>query len=345
LQKRLETDASLSQFAGQFVPLKVVTKGEQWQQWATKYKRDGSSIPIIYVVRADGEQLYGKSGALSGDALPELLMSVAQQSGRIFGESECQLLESCNQAAESALSNERFVDAAMAIAPVSKLGTLGGLQSYAAPAIKANEIAKQIGDYSLEVLKQAEEKINDPERVFEGVVELSHVSEFYSKFPATKLASGSLLKEVREDKVQRELLKPAKELVKARFSAGKPKKADRKRAVKSYELILKKFGDTPAAEIARRELELLDPNSEFLVEQAESMENTQTPTSVDDASGGYDQEQTRSWSDATGKFTVDAKLIELTEEFVRLKTAKGKEIKVPLEKLGESSKAYLESRK
>lgn len=344
MQKRLETDSSLSQFAGQFVPLKVISKGEQWQQWATKYKKEGSSIPIIYVVRADGEQLYGKSGALSGDALPELLMSVAQQSGRIFAESECQLLESCNHAAELALNDDRFVDAAIAMAPVSKLGKLGGLQSYAAPAIKANELAKQIGDYSLDALKEAEEKIDDSERFFEGVVELSHISEYYAKFPATKQASGSLLKKVRQDKVQRELLKPAKELVKARFSAGRPKKSDKKRAVKSYELILKKFGETPAGEIARRELQQLDPSSEFLADEAKSMTNTQSPA-VDDVIGGYDQEQTRSWSDATGKFSVEAKLIEVTEEFVRLKTAKGKEIKVPLEKLSSSAKAYLKSRK
>lgn len=344
MQKRLETDTSLSQFAGQFVPLKVVTKGEQWQQWASKYKREGSSIPIIYVVRADGEQLYGKSGALSGDALPKLLMSVAQQSGRIFGEKECQLLESCNHEAELALSDERFLDAAIAITPVSKLGELGGLQSYAEPAIKANEIAKQIGDHALEVLKQAEEKIDDPERIFEGVVDVSHVSEFYSKFPATRQASGNLLKEVRQDKVQRELLKPAKELVKARFSAGRPKKSDKKRAVKSYELILKKYGETPAAEIARRELELLDPKSEFLVGKTELKTNAQSPT-AGDIIGGYDQEQTRSWSDATGKFSVDAKLVEVTDEFVRLKTAKGKEIKVPVEKLSDSAKEYLDSRK
>ena len=330
---------------GQFVPLKVISKGDQWQQWASKFKAEGRGIPKIYVVRADGEQLYGKSGALTGDALPQMLASVSQKSGRVFSESECLLLEECNEAAEHALNEDIYLDAAAALAPAAKLGTLGGLQSFAAPAVKSNELANTVLGHSREALKEVEEKLDDPEQAFEGVVELTKIRQFCAAFDETKQASNLLLKNVSRDKVQRQLLKPAKALVKARKDAQLPKASDKKRAEKGYGLILKKFGDTPAAPIARQELTSINPNSEFL-----SMEPESTMVATEKADGGegglqYDQEKVRTWSNSTGKFSVEAKLIEVTDEFVRLKKESGKEIKVPLSKLDDAAKSYLDSRK
>ena len=326
---------------GQFVPLKVVSTGDEWQKWARKFKKEGSSIPIIYVVRADGEQLYGKSGALSGDALPQMLASVSQQSGRVFSESESLLLEECNEAAENALAEDVFLEAAAALAPVSKLGTLGDLQSYAEPAIKSDELASKVLEQSRSALKEVEEKLDDPATVFDAVVELTKIREFGSAFVEIKQASNVLLKNVSRDKVQRELLKPAKALVKARKDAQLPKASDKKRAERAYGLILKKFGDTPAASIAREELRGINPDSEFLNVEAEST------MAAAEAGGqsGYDQEKVRTWSDSTGKFSVDAKLIEATDEFVRLKREKGKELKGPLSKLDSVAKSYLDNRK
>ena len=326
---------------GQFVPLKVISKGDQWQQWASKFKAEGRGIPKIYVVRADGEQLYGKSGALTGDALPQMLASVSQRSGRVFSESECLLLEECNEAAEHALNEDIYLDAAAALAPAAKLGTLGGLQSFAAPAVKSNELANTVLGHSREALKEVEEKLDDPEKAFEGVVELTKIRQFCAAFDETKQASNLLLKNVSRDKVQRQLLKPAKALVKARTDAQLPKASDKKRAEKGYGLILKKFGDTPAAPIARQELAGINPNSEFLNMKPEST----VEAGDGDVAQGYDQEKVRTWSNSTGKFSVEAKLIEVTDEFVRLKEETGKEIKVPLSKLDDAAKRYLDSRK
>ena len=60
LLKRLETDESLAAFAGQFVPLKLVTTGqnEEWSSWSQKYPHEGRTIPVLFVVRADGKKIY-----------------------------------------------------------------------------------------------------------------------------------------------------------------------------------------------------------------------------------------------------------------------------------------------
>lgn len=339
MQKRLETDTSLSQFVGQFVPLKVISSGEQWQQWASKYKKEGSGIPIIYVVRADGEQLYGKSGALTGGALPQMLAAASQQSGRVLSESESLLLEKCNEAAEQALSENLYLEAAEALAPAAKIGSLGDLQSFAEPAMKSDELSKTILEHALSELKEVEGKLEDPETVFEGVVELVQAREAYLIFAKAKEAIGVLLKQVSRDKAQRALLKPAKVLVKARRDARLPKASDKKRAEKGFGLILKRYGDSPAAAIARKELTGLNPASELL-----AVHTQETATSIDAEELGYGQEQVRTWSDSSGKFSVEAKLIEVTEQYVRLVKESGKEIKVPLKKLDSAARAYLESR-
>ena len=49
----------------------------------------------------------------------------------------------------------------------------------------------------------------------------------------------------------------------------------------------------------------------------------------------------RTWRDATGKFEIEARLVDRTETAVRLKKSDGKVIEVPLEKLGKADREYL----
>ncbi len=342
----METDPALARFAGQFVPLKVITAGDQWQQWSRKFKREGRSIPIIYVVRADGEQLYGKSGALSGEALPELLNMVAQRSGRIFNEEEYLVLESCNRAAQQAMDNSDFLAAAVAMKPVVKIGTPGELQSYAEPAIKADELGKKIVEQAATFLSEVDLKLKDPATNFEALIDLSGLREQGAHFPPIKQSSGALLKQVSRDKTQRALLKPAKDLFKARVVGKSEKKSDKKRAEKAYGSIIKRFADTPAAELARKELAELNPTSIYLQQDAKSAMDSDRQA-IGDGSGddSHTAEKMRNWSNSTGKFSVEARLLEATDKFVRLKTIKGKEIKVPIEKLNDAAREYLEGRR
>lgn len=55
-------------------------------------------------------------------------------------------------------------------------------------------------------------------------------------------------------------------------------------------------------------------------------------------------EELRTWSDATGKFTVVAELLDCDGAAVRLKRENGKTIKVPLEKLSSKDREYLANR-
>jgi hypothetical protein len=50
----------------------------------------------------------------------------------------------------------------------------------------------------------------------------------------------------------------------------------------------------------------------------------------------------RTWADATGKFQVEATLLSVDEELVRLKRKDGKEIAIPLKQLSKADQVYLE---
>ena len=51
--------------------------------------------------------------------------------------------------------------------------------------------------------------------------------------------------------------------------------------------------------------------------------------------------ESRTWTDKTGKFSVEAELLAIEEGNVKLRTSDGKKIEVPVEKLSESDKVYL----
>lgn len=164
---RLSTDRTLSAFKGQFVPLKLTTDGNpQWSGWVRQYPHEGRGIPILYVVRADGEKLYAQSGALEGADLPRMLLATLQQSGRTFNDAETLLLDASVTEAKAALEAENHAAAARSLSRLAKLGAVGDLKSFSALAIEADTIAKQLVETGQASIDEAKGKLDDPQRAF-----------------------------------------------------------------------------------------------------------------------------------------------------------------------------------
>ena len=79
LKKRLKSDASLRPILAQYVPLELKSNEPEWSAWERKFPSEGNAIPIVYIVRADGQVLYGKSG--SPDELGKFLVAYRKQAG------------------------------------------------------------------------------------------------------------------------------------------------------------------------------------------------------------------------------------------------------------------------
>ena len=329
--KRLETDKSLSAFAGQFVPLKLTTSGKNgdWASWVKRYRYEGKAIPILFVIRADGEQLYGRSGSLAGDALPEMLSAAMQQSGRVLNANEYDLLQSCTTAAAAALDEQDYVTAAKALAPVSQIGPPGNLGSFAAPALLADELAVKVVEQMQQRIGEAEQKLRDPDAAFDGLMTIVSLDRVMAGYPLVHDRTRSLVKAVRRDRELRVHYKPAVALLRARESVESKKSRDRKHAENLYSAVITRFPDSPAHEIARKELAQLNPQAEILLEKTPDLP----------------AEPVRRWTDKSGSFSIQARLLEVTKDGnVKLQKEDGKTVVVSIDRLGAADRRYLRDR-
>ena len=73
--KRLTTESSLKPLVAQFVPIKIDVASDDYKIWRRDHKPEKGAIPQMYIIRADGEELYNKVGGLPADQLQQVLSS------------------------------------------------------------------------------------------------------------------------------------------------------------------------------------------------------------------------------------------------------------------------------
>jgi tetratricopeptide (TPR) repeat protein len=243
----------------QFVPLKVETDGEDWGKWAREYPHEGNSIPIIYIIRADGQKMYGRSGGLPGDALPQLMSQQLAQAGRIFNDHEFALLEKSLASANKTLADGDAHAAVKTITGIRKLGPLGNLGSFAKAAIEADALVKKLTEQGKTRLDEAKQKIAAGNPPFEAVLALAETDRVYSLLPDLKNELSAAVRDLRKDAALRTTLEQAEALDKAKGllspSGGKT------RAAGALKQIVARWPDTPAARLAAEQLEKIAPGA------------------------------------------------------------------------------------
>ena len=243
----------------QFVPLKVETDGEDWGNWARQYPPEGNSIPIIYIIRADGQKMYGRSGGLPGDALPQLMTQQLAQAGRIFNDHEFALLEKSLAAANKALADGDAHAAVKTLTGMRKLGPLGNLGSFAKAAVEADALIKKLTDEGKTRLEEAKQKIAAGNPPFEAVLALVETERVYGLLPDLKNELGAAVRDLRKDAALRTTLEQAEALDKAKgllaLSGGKT------RAAGALKHVVVRWPESPAAKLAAEQLEKVAPGS------------------------------------------------------------------------------------
>lgn len=245
-------------FAGRFVTLKLVTDGNpDWSKWARRYPVDGNGIPRLYVVRADGEQLYAGVGSLGREALPRMLRSTLLRSGRIFTDQETALLKSCVERAEKAMAAEDYGRVAGELSKLAKLGTLGELNSYSELALKADKLAATVRESFDATLEEAVESLQQEETAFAAALVLADADRQYAGFKQLQRRVDAALKAAQRDEAVRPYLLPATALARARTLAESERRSVRRRAAEAYRAVSRRYPDTEADKLAREELAAL----------------------------------------------------------------------------------------
>ncbi len=324
LLERLKTDRSIAPLVTQFVPLKVETDGENWGEWASKYRHEGNGIPILFVVRADGEMLYGKSGSKTGNELPVFLAEHLKTSGRIFTDEQLAAIKAAVEESNKALAAGDAWTAVKRIEGLKKLGTPGKFGSYAAAAQEADALYAQLVEQGRAALVAAQEQLAGNDK-FAGVLAVFTANRVFGNLVELKKDLVTAEREIGKDQSLKEIVKQAEALDRALAQAGN--KTTRKNAPAAFELVMTRFPGTPAAELAKTKLAEL------------GVEKPAADAAIATASG------VRTWSDTTGKFRIEAELVKVEDGKVELKRKDGQNVTVPLDKLSKDDQDYLAQQK
>jgi hypothetical protein len=327
----LENDRSLARFAGQFVPLKIVTDGNpEWNKWARKYPIDGAGIPRLYVVRADGEQLYGEVGSLPGDQLPSMMLATLNKAGRAFSDAESQLLEQAVSAAAAALDAGDPLAASHALSAAQTLGPPDALQSYAQPALAAGQLYQRLQAELDAKVQSALDELQDAgnEDPLDALIVIHEAAAVYQLFPPLKSKAVTITRDLKQNKSYAQPYAQAEALVRARSLKASQQQNVRKRAAAAYASVMRRYPQSRVEQLAREELAEIDPDAKAL----QAMNEPDPP------------EAFRQWTARSGKFTTTARYLQHTAGKVQLLKEDGKTIVVDIAVLSDEDQAYLRQR-
>lgn len=331
---RLENDRSLARFAGQFVPLKIVTDGNpDWNKWASRYPVDGRGIPRLYVVRADGEKLFGAVGSLPGDQLPQMMLATLRQAGRSLTDAEAELLAQAVDSAQQRLEEGDVLASAHALSAATVIGSPDELSSYAEPALRAGETYRQLQLAIDGKLEEARDALvsSSHDQPLDALLVMCEAEAAYQLFPKLKSKAGSITRELKKNSALFEALAQAQSLVKARSLNAAFKKAVRGRAVNAYTAVIRRYPGTPVDELARTELAAIDPDAKVLQSVMETSESSTASSPP----------EFRTWTARSGKFTTTAKYLQKKSGKVQLLKQDGQKIVVDIALLSDQDQEFL----
>ena len=240
----------------QFVSFELDTADPSFQAWAQRFPSEGQTIPKVYIIRADGEALYAKSGPLTGAALPQLLSTLRAQAGLALTAKQAQKLTDAVSTAKSSLESGDVAKAVETMAPFA------AVESYAEPAIEAKTLLTKMNEDAAAKAREAAGKLASETEALDGAIALAQASREYKKLPQAVKAINEAKKKPSKDAKIRELLLQGGLIDKARSLA---KRKNLEKAVEAFELIVSRYPDTPAAELAKSEAAQLKAGGEAAV--------------------------------------------------------------------------------
>lgn len=323
---RLTSDRSVAPVAAQFVLLKIDTQSDEWQTWARKHSSPGGAIPIIFVVRADGEKLYGESGSKQGPELPLFLRQQLASAGTILSDQQVATIKSALDDAHEAIGDGDSAAAVRRLESLRKIGPPGKLGSYATVALEADSLYAKLIEEGREALVAAQQQLEGDEP-FAGVLGVIAANRTYGAMPDLKKDLGSAERDLSRNPQHKDLVAPAQSLDRALALVGQKNAQARRSGTTMLGAVVTRYPGTPAAAMAEAKL------AELGVEVAAAQVAAQ--------SGDAESPSSRTWTDATGQFRVEAELLAVADGKVQLKKSDGSVVSVPLEKLSQADRDFL----
>jgi hypothetical protein len=319
LMKRLSTDESIQSIVIQFVPLKIDTATEQWQQWEREHRSEGNGIPKIYAVRADGETLYAKSGAPQGDNLPKLLVALLKNSGTIYDNEQLQLIYQAKIEFDKNMTDRNVPAAIKSLNALKNVGTPGNLGSYAEELIAFDKSVNDLAALAKKEITDIQQAVVDKQQTGSESIELvrsyNRAFEQYKDFEIVGEAVTELQKVIKSNK---DLFQLANDVSVIDRAATEYSLSNKRRLLDEMKEIAARTQNAEILKIVNASI----PKLEKLLEP-----------------------KPRTWTDNTGSFSVYAKFVESSDSSVTLQKQDGAKLEVPIDRLSKTDQRYLRSMK
>ena len=253
MEQRLVNDRSLAPLIAQFVPLKIKTSSPDWGKINKRFPLPGNTIPVVYVIRADGKKIYADRSTLSGNQLPTVLQLSLRQAGCLLNDTQARMVIQTVSATKTALAADDPYAASLAIKPLAKFGVLGQLQSYAKPIQDANAVVMELVDRGEADLKQIAAFLGKEETQFAGGLQLFAGLRTYSFSLPLKKAFAIALRDASSKTELEQVLLQARAIDKARalvyVRGGKPK------AIEALNRLAVQYEGTEGARVVAEQLQ------------------------------------------------------------------------------------------
>lgn len=224
--------------------LKVATDDPKtWSEWTRQYKIDGDGIPKVYVVRADGEQLYGKTGA--PQMLPQFLSTALRLSGRIPKPSELKRLTQAVELANQAVEDGDIARVSTIVARSKSDGV------FAEPAVQLRAIISRLTEDGKTALADSIKPLQGDELSYKSCVALVEVERKYGRLPELRIAIANAVKDVRRDSRRRDVYEQAKLVDRAQGYETANKKRS---ALVAWKQLVARYPGSPAADLAQKRI-------------------------------------------------------------------------------------------
>lgn len=241
---RFSKEPAVAALAAQFVPIKVDTGGSpEWTRVYRKYKYEGNGIPILMVIRADGKQLYGRSG--SPAQLAQFLAGQLKVGGKVLNARQVKELTEAGKQVEELTAAGKVEEA------VPLVNKYAGSGSFAESAVAMDAVAAKLLKAAEDELETADKQLRDRKTAIDGALAFAKVERIYRRLPALAMKLNVRQREYRKDAALRDLVEQARLIDRAREF-----KADEKteQALAVMQSVVEKYPDSPGAELAKAEI-------------------------------------------------------------------------------------------
>jgi hypothetical protein len=257
LERSLQSDNKVRTAASKFIYLHINCDKdkEAWSSWTKKYKTPGPAIPMLWIVKPNGEQAHSQVGAKD---LVNLLAKFGKELATAAGLSPRQvgLMKAAAKEADVLLEDGKFVSA------YEKLSEYADeLKSENKALTKVKATYKKIELAAVDKIASATELVETAKsesKRLDGAYQLTVIAFSMKDHEAVNEKCEAAVTKLKADSKNKDVFKQAALLFEAREAA---RDEDTGKAKKLYEKLIADYKGTEAAKRAQTRLDALSGGS------------------------------------------------------------------------------------